>query len=249
MMIDEDKQFDNTQNPTSEATDDAIGGATELDADLETEILAAELENAGIPLTDMTGETESVEQGSVSVDSLLAEIARKEAETETLKAQLKDLNNQSIRIAADFDNYRKRTQKEKEELDQQIKCSTLKELLPVVDNFERARSHIKPQTEAEMTIHKSYQSVYKQLVDCLKRIGVSPMRSEGKEFDPNLHEAVMREATDQHPEGTVIEELMRGYMLGERVLRHAMVKVATAPDPMVPSTETEVEAAPADNAG
>ena len=63
------------------------------------------------------------------------------------------------------------------------------------------------------------------------------MRSEGKEFDPNLHEAVMREATDEHPEGTVIEELVRGYMLGERVLRHAMVKVAAAPDPVVTSEE------------
>ena len=88
-----------------------------------------------------------------------------------------------------------------------------------------------------MNIHKSYQSVYKQLVDCLKRIGVSPMRAEGSQFDPNLHEAVMREPTDDHPEGTVMEELMRGYMLGERVIRHAMVKVAAEPEPMIPSDE------------
>ncbi|MFM7425782.1 MAG: nucleotide exchange factor GrpE, partial [Elainella sp.] len=128
------------------------------------------------------------------------------------------------------ENFRKRTQKEKEEQEEQVKCNTIKELLPVVDNFERARSLIKPQTDAEMNIHKSYQSVYKQLVESLKRIGVSPMRSEGKEFDPNLHEAVMREPSNEHPEGTVLEELMRGYMLGERVLRHAMVKVATAPE-------------------
>ena len=77
-----------------------------------------------------------------------------------------------------------------------------------------------------MAIHKSYQGVYKQLVDCLKRLGVSPMRPEGQEFDPNEHEAVMREPTDEYPEGTVLEELVRGYFLGERVLRHAMVKVA-----------------------
>jgi molecular chaperone GrpE len=133
-----------------------------------------------------------------------------------------------MRIAADFDNFRKRTAKEKEELEQQIKRVTITELLPVVDNFERARSQIKPQNDGEMTIHKSYQGVYKQLVDGLKRIGVSPMRPEGQEFDPNLHEAVMREPTDQHPEGVVIEQLMRGYMLNERVLRHAMVKVAAA---------------------
>ena len=64
-----------------------------------------------------------------------------------------------------------------------------------------------------------------------KKLGVSPMRSEGQEFDPNLHEAVMREPTDQYPEGTVIDEFVRGYVLGERVLRHAMVKVATPLDP------------------
>ncbi len=135
-----------------------------------------------------------------------------------------------MRIAADFDNFRKRTAKEKEDLEQQVKRNTLNELLPVVDNFERARSQIKPQTDGEMSIHKSYQGVYKQLVDGLKRLGVSAMRPEGQEFDPNLHEAVMREPSTEYPEGVVIEQLMRGYFLGERVLRHAMVKVASAPE-------------------
>ncbi|MCY7322275.1 MAG: nucleotide exchange factor GrpE, partial [Phormidesmis sp. CAN_BIN36] len=161
---------------------------------------------------------------------LRSTFATKERELEALKAQLEDRNNQYLRIVADFENFRRRTQKEKEDLEQQVKCSTLNELLPVVDNFERARSHIKPQTDGEMNIHKSYQSVYKQLVDCLKRVGVAPMRSDGKEFDHNLHEAVMREPTREHPEGTVIEELVRGYMLGDRVLRHAMVKVAAPPE-------------------
>lgn len=83
-----------------------------------------------------------------------------------------------------------------------------------------------------MAIHKSYQGVYKQLVEALKRLGVSAMRAEGQEFDPMLHEAVMREPTAEHPEGTVIEEFVRGYQLGDRVLRHAMVKVAAPPKPM-----------------
>ncbi len=145
---------------------------------------------------------------------------------ESLKAQFEERNTQYMRMSADFENYRKRTAKEKEELDLQSKRNIIMELLPVVDNFERARSHLKPQNEGEMTIHKSYQGVYKQLVDCLKRLGVAPMRPEGQEFDPNLHEAVMREPTDEHPEGTVLEELVRGYFFGDRVLRHAMVKVA-----------------------
>lgn len=157
------------------------------------------------------------------VDALNQEIT-------VLKATLEDRNGQYVRIVADFENFRKRTQKERGDFEQQVKCNTISELLPVVDNFERARSQIKPQTDAEMGIHKSYQSVYKQLVDCLKRIGVSPMRAEGTQFDPNLHDAVMREPTAEHPEGTVLEELMRGYMLGDRVLRHAMVKVAAEPE-------------------
>jgi molecular chaperone GrpE len=143
-----------------------------------------------------------------------------------------------MRIAADFENFRRRTLKEKEDLEIQVKCATISELLSVVDNFERARSHLKPQTDGEMTIHKSYQSVYKQLVDSLKRLGVSPMRPEGKEFDPNLHEAVMRQPTDEYPEGAVMEELVRGYFLGDRVLRHAMVKVAAAAEPVVTSDES-----------
>lgn len=149
---------------------------------------------------------------------------------EALKAQLEDRNSQYMRLAADFENYRKRTQKEKEDQEHLAKASTIKELLPIVDNFERARSQIKPQTDAENTIHNSYQGVYKDLVARLKKIGVAPMRSEGKPFDPTMHEAVMREVTEEHPEGTVLEELQRGYVLGEMVLRHAMVKVAAAPE-------------------
>lgn len=163
---------------------------------------------------------------------------------DTLKAQLNDrsaqveeLTNQQKRLAADFENYRRRTAKEKEDLEVQVKIATINELLSVVDNFERARSHIKPQNEAETTIHKSYQGIYKQLVDSLKRIGVSPMRAEGQDFDPNLHEAVMREPTSEFPEGSVMEELVRGYMMGDRILRHALVKVAAAANEDSPEDE------------
>jgi molecular chaperone GrpE len=151
-------------------------------------------------------------------------------ELDSLKTQLGERTAQYMRLAADFENFRKRTQNEKEEQEHQVKRKTLMEILPVIDNFDRARSQIKPANEEAEGVHKSYQSIYKQLVDCLKRIGVSPMRSEGKPFDPNMHEAIMREPTADHEEGTVLEELVRGYLLGERVLRHAMVKVATEPE-------------------
>jgi molecular chaperone GrpE len=159
--------------------------------------------------------------------------ANPEAELTTLSSRIAELTeqkdtaqNQYVRIAADFDNFRKRTAKEKEELEMRIKCNTITDVLSVVDNFERARTQIKPQNDGELEIHKSYQGVYKQLVDTLKKSGVSPMRPEGQMFDPNLHEAVMRQPTEEHPEGTVIEELQRGYFLGDKILRHALVKVA-----------------------
>lgn len=148
------------------------------------------------------------------------------AEVETLKSHLDERTSQYTRIAADFENFRRRTSREKSDLEQRAKRDTLSELLPIIDSFDRARSHIKPQTDEEDNIHNSYQGVYKQLVDCLKRIGVAPMRSKGQPFDPNLHEAVMREPTNEFEEGMVMEELVSGYLIGEQVLRHAMVKVA-----------------------
>jgi molecular chaperone GrpE len=180
--------------------------------------------------TNLSGDEVALEENSVAPprennpnsQQLLAE---KEQQIASLQAQVEERTSQYLRIVADFDNFRKRSQKEKDELDQMIKGNTITELLPIVDNFERARSQLKPQTEAEMSIHKSYQSVYKQLVDSLKRLGVSPMRPEGQEFNPSLHEAVMRSPSVE-PEGTILEELVRGYFLGDRILRHAMVKVA-----------------------
>ena len=228
-MIDEETQLEETQAATTpEGVPDTSApqsGDKEPATDVQASDVQLKVEDA---LPENAGEDDTDYEAAFM--ELRSTFATKERELEALKAQLEDRNNQYLRIVADFENFRRRTQKEKEDLEQQVKCSTLNELLPVVDNFERARSHIKPQTDGEMNIHKSYQSVYKQLVDCLKRVGVAPMRSDGKEFDPNLHEAVMREPTSEHPEGTVIEELVRGYMLGDRVLRHAMVKVAAPPE-------------------
>ena len=172
-------------------------------------------------------------------DDSVVRVRDLEQQLATMLSTLEEREGQYKRIAADFENFRRRTQKEKADLEVHIKCNTITELLPVIDNFERARSQIKPQTDAEMNIHKSYQGVYKQLVDCLKRVGVSPMKSEGEMFDPNLHEAVMREPTTEYDDGIVIEDLMRGYTLGDRVLRHAMVKVAAAMDGEPESTEKD----------
>jgi molecular chaperone GrpE len=219
----------------SEEQPEANPMAVKLNSSEENpENLGLEPADIGTDIADSASEGDAEEETEESWEEALSQLAQ---EAESLRSQLDDRTSQYVRLVADFDNFRKRTQKEKEDLDQQVKRQTLGELLPVVDSFERARAHLKPQTEAEADVHKSYQGIYKQLVDCLKRIGVSPMRSEGKPFDPSLHEAVMREPTDQHPEGTVLEEMVRGYLLGERVLRHALVKVAASPEAVVASDE------------
>lgn len=184
----------------------------------------------------------------------VAEVVNWEEEINKLKKELQTQNEQNnalksqyMRIGADFENFRRRTEKEKEELEQQIKKKTINELLPVVDNFERARTQIKPANEGEMNIHKSYQGVYKNLVDSLKKIGVSAMRPEGEPFDPMYHEAMLREPTNQYPEGIVIEQLVRGYLLNDEVLRHAMVKVSAPPEESTYSeneNQQETEATP-----
>lgn len=192
----------------------------DIDIDFENEFVEAASDGVTAANTSDGDDLETSEGATAAISGLEEQMAQ-------LKAQLEDRNSQYLRLTADFENFRKRTSREKDDLELQVKCNTISNLLEVVDNFERARAQIKPQNDGEMAVHKSYQSVYKQLVEALKRIGVAPMRAEGKDFDPNLHEAVMREPTDEYADGTVIEELVRGYVLGERVLRHAMVKVAT----------------------
>jgi molecular chaperone GrpE len=239
-MVDENQQQNPVNKQSGELTEEQQT-MTDSTVQINANEAGNEVDAQTDAQTEAVLETTAVNQDSnvsATVGATSDEFKARETELtqqiESLKAQVEERSTQYMRIAADFENYRKRNQKEKEDLEQQLKRNTITELLPVVDNFERARSQIKPQNDGEMTIHKSYQGVYKLLVDCLKRLGVSPMRPENQPFDPNLHEAVLREPTDEYPEGTVLEELVRGYYLGERVLRHAMVKVA-APKEDAPS--------------
>ena len=166
------------------------------------------------------------EAGSEQVSDQGSDLA---GELAALRAEHEGLNGQYMRLAADFDNFRKRQSRDSEDLRLQITCSTLGEILPVVDNFDRARQQLNPQNEEAQALHRSYQGLYKQLVDVFKQLGVSPMRVEGEPFDPSLHEAVLREPSEAHAEDVVIEELQRGYHLNGRVLRHALVKVSMGP--------------------
>jgi len=160
-----------------------------------------------------------------------------ESRLQQLEKEHETLNSQYMRIAADFDNFRKRQSRDQDDLKIQLTCSTLSEILPIVDNFERARQQLNPEGEEAQALHRSYQGLYKQLVEVLKQLGVAPMRVVDQSFDPTLHEAVMREPSDEKAEDIVIEELQRGYHLNGRVLRHALVKVSMGPGPKAASEE------------
>ena len=164
-------------------------------------------------------------------DDLKSSISNTDARLEQLEKEHETLKSQYVRIAADFDNFRKRQSRDQDDLKIQLICKSLSAILPIVDNFERARQQLKPESEEAQTLHRSYQGLYKQLVDVLKQQGVAPMRVVGQRFDPSLHEAVLREPNDQYREDIIIEELQRGYHLDGKVLRHALVKVSMGPGP------------------
>ncbi len=176
-----------------------------------------------------------------------SEVSNKNADTEfrlqQLEKEYETLNSQYVRIAADFDNFRKRQTRDQDDLKIQLTCSTLSEILPIVDNFERARQQLNPEGEEAQALHRSYQGLYKQLVEVLKQLGVAPMRVVDQPFDPSLHEAVMREPSNEKAEDIVIEELQRGYHLNGRVLRHALVKVSMGPGPTTDNAEITDESA------
>jgi len=214
--------------------DTSMSGDSNLGAEASQEVDPSEI--LATPETE-AGQEAGSEQISVQGSDLAGQLA---AELAALKAEHEGLNGQYMRLAADFDNFRKRQSRDSEDQRLQITCATLGEILPVVDNFDRARQQLNPQHEEAQALHRSYQGLYKQLVDVFKQLGVSPMRVEGEAFDPSLHEAVLREPSESHAEDVVIEELQRGYHLNGRVLRHALVKVSMGPGSGAVAAETEV---------
>ncbi|BAW95438.1 heat shock protein [[Synechococcus] sp. NIES-970] len=234
-MVEDTKNLDSPIEPgsTPESTADAAPGNT-IESNLGDDAATTEVQVNEVFDTDEDSQEDDTPLDSAELELVVAalqqEITTLRQQLNTQSQQTEDFKGQYLRIVADFENFRKRTSKEKEEMELRIKCNTVNEILSAVDNFERARLQLKPTSEDGISIHKSYQGVYKQLVEGLKKIGVSAMRPEGQEFDPNFHEAIFQEPTTEYPEGTVIEQVVRGYLLGDMVLRHAMVKVATAPE-------------------
>lgn len=135
------------------------------------------------------------------------------------------LNQQYVRLAADFDNYRKRQEQEREALIKYGTENALKNLLEILDNFDRGQKALEGVEDCEK-VKESFTLIHKQVFETLSKMGLEEIKAIGEEFDPNFHEAVMRTPSDEHPENTVIAELQKGYKVGDKVLRPTMVNVA-----------------------
>ena len=155
------------------------------------------------------------------------EVVEEKAEDNKLQEEYDRLNQQYIRLAADFDNYRKRQEQERENLLKFGTENALKKMLEVIDNFERGEKALQNVEDCQQ-VKDSFNLVHKQVLDTLQKLGLEEIDAEGKEFDPNFHDAVMRTPSNEYPEETIIAVLQKGYKMGEKVLRPALVNVAAA---------------------
>jgi molecular chaperone GrpE len=144
----------------------------------------------------------------------------------TLRREKDALQDRLLRTAAEFDNYRKRVERERRELSEYAGADILTDILPVVDDLERALQA--PAGSDVETYRRGVELIHRQMMSLLQKRGVKPIEAVGVQFDPRFHEAVMQEVSGEHREGEVMAELRRGYTLGERLLRPAVVKVAKA---------------------
>jgi molecular chaperone GrpE len=160
------------------------------------------------PITTEPGETESAV-----------------ADTDELQRQRDDFYDRLLRKTAEFDNYRKRVERDRQSMAEGVTADVVRDLLPLVDDLERA---LKADTGAEgaEAYRKGVELIHRQLLDILRKQGVRPIEALGTDFDPHFHQAISHEPADGRRDGEVIEEFGRGYMLGDRLIRPAIVKVA-----------------------
>ncbi len=155
------------------------------------------------------------------------EAAGEDSQVKKLAAELDDLRQTLLRRQADFDNYRKRIEKERAEDFKRATARVVESLIPIVDGFEHALAAHKDDEYAGY--RKGFELIYKQLLDNLAKLGVERVESLGKPFDPHMHQAMDRTETTEHADGTILEVFQPAYVYGGRVLRPAMVRVAVHP--------------------
>lgn len=212
------------------------GSATPSDLDADWEVTFDEDETEPEEPVDSSGSPPSSTNGSLGEAAAraggpeLAELLATRAEMKRLEGEVKELRESVARRQADFENYRKRMDRERSDTYNRVVADIAAKLLPVLDNLKRAL-----ETEASVEASESDEFrhflsgvdlIYKQLTGVLDALGVKPVLAEGEQFDPHLHEAVVTEPTDEYEPDTVMQEIVRGFRLGDKLIRPALVKVA-----------------------
>lgn len=213
-MIDEELKKSSEEQGTEETT---AGKATEQEASTTEEVKDTETKDSD---AKDAGETENAEQSATS-ETLDAKTEKLKKKYEDALAEQKD---KYIRLYAEFDNYRKRTEKEKAQNFDFGAREVIEKLLPVVDNFERALGTVDPEDEDD-AFTKGVRGIYKQLEKMFEDLEVKAIQAEGEKFDPNLHNAVMTDTESDAEEDTITQDLLKGYTYKGQVVRHSMVKV------------------------
>ncbi|RLM73799.1 protein GrpE [Panicum miliaceum] len=175
----------------------------------------------------LDGNDEVLGEVEKAITALEKEKGRVASQFESVTAEITSGKEKFIRLNADLENFRKQSEKERAKFTSNIQVEVVQSLLPLVDSFEKTNLENTPETEKEQKISTSYQGIYKQLVETLRYLGVGIVETVGKPFDPSVHEAIAREESSQFKAGIVSHEVRRGFLLKERLLRPATVKVST----------------------
>lgn len=173
---------------------------------------------------DLASDKDTGESGKQETDAKTSGREKKKRKKDKKDEKIEELNDRLLRNMAEFENFRNRSEKEKTAMFEIGAKSVVEKILPVIDNFERGLDAVSEE-EKENAFVKGMEAVYKQFSTALEEIGVVPIEAVGKEFDPNLHNAVMHDEDDSMEANTVSEEFQKGYMYKDSVVRHSMVKV------------------------
>ena len=201
-------------------------------ADLENQVEQETSEVNAEEVKEETVETEVVEEAEATEEKAETKEAKKadkkkakaDKKNEAMQAKIDELEDRVKRQMAEFENFRKRTDKEKAMMFETGAKSVIDKILPVVDNFERGLATI-PEEDENSAFANGMKMIYKQMMDELEKLGVKPIEAVGQEFDPNFHNAVMQVESEEYESGVVAQELLKGYMYHESVVRHSMVAV------------------------
>ncbi len=184
-----------------------------------------DIENTeNVELTDEKTVESVFEEGGTTEQANSFPVDEKEQEIQLLKEKLEEADNRYLRLQADFDNFRRRTRLDLEAGQKYRAQKLITDLLPAIDNFERAMK-VEVDNEQTKTLLQGMDMVYRSLLDALKNEGVEPIEAVGKEFDPHQHQAVMQGEDENYGSNIVTDEFQKGYLLKDRVIRPAMVKV------------------------